>query len=480
MVRVIEEDIKVKKKCENSTDLSVSAIADSYNKISLDFLRKYAETQKGKNVVFSPFSVMALLLMLADTADGKSREEITSICQGVDFNEMKTIFHSLASVLEDEGAFCNANVVCVKKEYKDLIKEQYKKSLSEVFNGELFASDNMVQAVNDWVCKRTKGMIEQITIEDNADMTAFLMNAVAFEAAWEVPYHNDSIEEDTFKNADGEKQKVQMLFNEESNYIEDEHFTGFVKHYKTEEYSFMGLLPKKKSQKYLYESLNHINFREIFSAKVDEEVKVWMPEFKYTYEADLIGFCQDQGIHTIFSDEADFSPMTDASLFIDAIQHKAVIKVDRRGTKAAAVTYGCYLTGKPYDGPKKVKLNRPFIYAIMHNDTGLPVFVGVVNHIDMNGVEEDPIKNNPEFDGIYDGFHLDNALSGDPLCYVWLGKAFFDGEGCEKSIKKCFKWLQKAYDLDSDIASDAIESEFGILAGLILMLLKRNSASIGQ
>ena len=28
-----------------------------------------------------------------------------------------------------------------------------------------------------------------------------------------------------------------------------------------------------------------------------------------------------------------------------------------------------------------VRLDRPFIYAIMHNETGLPVFTGIVNKL---------------------------------------------------------------------------------------------------
>jgi len=119
------------------------------------------------------------------------------------------------------------------------------------------------------------------------------------------------------------------------------------------------------SQTFLYESLSHINVKDIFLKRISEPVKAWIPEFKYSYEADLIDFCQGQGIHTVFTDNADFSPMTDEKLFIDAIQHKAVIKVDRRGTKAAAVTYSCYCTGKPYDGPKKVKLIQIKIHKIV-------------------------------------------------------------------------------------------------------------------
>ena len=67
---------------------------------------------------------------------------------------------------------------------------------------------------------------------------------------------------------------------------------------------------------------------------------------------------------------------------------KAVIKVDWNGTEAAAVTYAVMVGSCPPDSFKRkrkiIRLNRPFIFAIMHRETELPVFVGIVNHIDRN------------------------------------------------------------------------------------------------
>lgn len=66
----------------------------------------------------------------------------------------------------------------------------------------------------------------------------------------------------------------------------------------------------------------------------------------------------------------------------DAIIHKARIEADRKGTKAAAVTAMFAVAGcAPSFDLKNVELTRPFIYAIMHNETGLPVFTGIVNKL---------------------------------------------------------------------------------------------------
>lgn len=378
---------------KNKTASQKSLVKDSYNKLSLAFLKNYTEKQKGQNVVFSPYSVMALLLMLADATDGASREEIlASVCKGAGFDEAKEFICLLEDMLEDDGSFCSANAVCVKKKYKDKIKPQYLHALQNIFNGQLFASGNIVKDVNDWVSKNTKGMIKQIVDEKNAEMASCFMNAVAFKAGWESQFDDDEIKENVFYNADGSRQKVRMLCGTEYDYIEDKYFTGFVKEYEAG-YSFMALLPKEKSQQFLYETLKQINFRKLFRAKTFENVEIRMPEFKFSYEAELSDFCRNRGIETVFSDHADFTPMTEEWLKVESIAHKAVIKVDRSGTEAAAVTYAVMLTGCPPDAFKRkrkiVRLNRPFLFAIMHNETILPVFVGIVNHIDGNGLEEE-------------------------------------------------------------------------------------------
>ncbi len=88
-----------------------------------------------------------------------------------------------------------------------------------------------------------------------------------------------------------------------------------------------------------------------------------------------------------FTEAADFSRMaqTDTGLlYINRVLHKTHIEVDRAGTKAAAVT-AVEMTNEaamlePEETPT-VYLNRPFVYAIIDTETGLPIFLGSVNTI---------------------------------------------------------------------------------------------------
>jgi len=227
-------------------------------------------------------------------------------------------------------------------------------------------------------------MIEKIADENMRNMLACLMNAICFEVEWAEKYEEDDITEgDEFTNADGSTSEVTMLRSEEPYYIENDMFTGFIKPYKGLEYSFMALLPKDESAESLKASLSSTDFSKLFDSKQDFDVNVTMPEFKYDFSDDLTEYLESLGILKIFSTSADFSPMTDEWLKADGIIHKAHIELDRKGTKAAAASAMVMITGFAPDFAriKYVRLDRPFIYAIMHNDSGLPVFTGIVNKL---------------------------------------------------------------------------------------------------
>ena len=72
----------------------------------------------------------------------------------------------------------------------------------------------------------------------------------------------------------------------------------------------------------------------------------------------------------------------DGKLFIDSVIHKTHIELDKYGTKAAAVT-SIAMAGSaaPTEPPKEVYLDRPFLYAIVEESTGLPIFMGAVNAV---------------------------------------------------------------------------------------------------
>ena len=68
-------------------------------------------------------------------------------------------------------------------------------------------------------------------------------------------------------------------------------------------------------------------------------------------------------------------------LFISQIFHKTFIAVDEKGTEAAAATAVAMAMATGMHNPAKpleVKIDRPFVYAIQHVQSGTCLFLGRV------------------------------------------------------------------------------------------------------
>ena len=85
--------------------------------------------------------------------------------------------------------------------------------------------------------------------------------------------------------------------------------------------------------------------------------------------------------------KADFNNMlaknvTGLKPYIGSVIHKTTIDVNEHGTKAAAATVVDIKAGsvEPKD-PKRVYLDRPFLYMLVNNNTDTPFFIGTVTNL---------------------------------------------------------------------------------------------------
>ncbi|MDR1799666.1 MAG: hypothetical protein LBR19_07285, partial [Bifidobacteriaceae bacterium] len=68
------------------------------------------------------------------------------------------------------------------------------------------------------------------------------------------------------------------------------------------------------------------------------------------------------------------------NLYVSDALHKAVVKVYEDGTEAAAVTAVVMVDAgaAPDDNSIDITFDRPFVYAIVDTEAGVPLFLGTV------------------------------------------------------------------------------------------------------
>ncbi len=366
------------------------------NRLACVVLQELSRKGKDDNVIFSPISVYELFSILADATSGKTQNEITGFLHAEnDFDQAVKYLAELHRQIEGSSGYSSSTAVIVREDIRQSIAIEYEKRLGELFGGSIFTCDNLAVHLDSWVRKNTKDMIPSVWDASMNEMMLCMINACAFVADWQTQYEKESIWDADFHNLDHTISHVKMLHSYELTYVENEAFTGFAKPYKGGDFSYLVLLPKDK--KYSYEEyIMDLDFAELIYGVDNTFANVTMPEFTCTTDVELTDIMERQGIYTIFTPKADFSLLSSEWLRVDSMKHKAHIEVERKGTKAAAVTDADFIYGAMpviFPEEKNVFVNRPFIYAVVHNESGVPVFLGAVNHLDAWEGEKDAMTN---------------------------------------------------------------------------------------
>ena len=108
------------------------------------------------------------------------------------------------------------------------------------------------------------------------------------------------------------------------------------------------------------------NYISIIEKLRCNEVKLTMPKFEIYFSAELKPYFNSLGINDAFSESADFEGMMKKDVNIALILHKTFIKVNEKGTEAAAVTIVEIMKGKGCKRKKNYEMIvHPFLFVII-------------------------------------------------------------------------------------------------------------------
>ena len=356
------------------------------------FKGSYAETG-GTNTLISPLSVLLALAMTTNGADTDTLAEMEAVL-GADVDTLNAFLYSYVKNLYS-GANSKldiTNSIWFKDSADFNVVEEFLQINEAFYNSEIYKSpfnQSTLNDINKWVDKNTDGLIKKIIDEIPQEAVMYLINAIIFDAEWQNEYKLESVRNRDFTNHKGNKQTAKMMYSAEWTYLEDEGAIGFIKPYKNGKYSFAALLPDKDLgiDEYV-KSLTGEGLHSVIAGAQSHEVSAGLPKFKFDYDLTINDVLKNMGMGTAFDEvDADFSKLgsmanPEWNIYISRVIHKTYIQVDELGTKAGAVTAVEMPGNAAAPGePKRVILDRPFVFMIIDNSQNLPVFMGVVNEV---------------------------------------------------------------------------------------------------
>ena len=349
-----------------------------------------ASAKNGENTLVSPLSVLCALAMTANGAEGETREQMEAVL-GMTVEELNQYFYSYRKNLPqgEKYKLSLANSIWFTEDRRFTVDQDFLQINADYYGADIYQApfnNQTCKDVNNWVKQKTDGMIPEILDQIPPEAVMYLVNALAFEAEWSDIYEKHQVRNGKFTREDGTKQDAEFMYSSEGAYLEDEKATGFMKYYKGGRYAFAAMLPNEGVSVSEYiaflsgESLNAMLAEPQYTT-----VQASIPKFEMEYSVEMSDILKGMGMPRAFEPErAQFEGLgvsADGNICISRVLHKTFISVGEKGTRAGAATVVEMLDGAaaadPQE-PKRVYLDRPFVYMLVDCENNIPFFIGTM------------------------------------------------------------------------------------------------------
>jgi serine protease inhibitor len=240
--------------------------------------------------------------------------------------------------------------------------------------------------INQVITGQTEGKITGLLRP--GDITAVtrlvLASAVYLKAAWTVPFPEDATGDAPFYPEGPGRPGVPvptMHGTAMRDYLRGDGYQAVLLPYRDIGLAMAVLLPDGPLSE-LRPKVAAAGLAGLLAGAARHQVELALPRFRLEARFGLIPVLKRLGVTVAFGHEADFGGITEAErLWISDVVHQAYIDVDEHGTEAAAATATVMRGMAAFRAPPPVTVivDRPFLFAILDNTTGLPVFLGQVS-----------------------------------------------------------------------------------------------------
>ena len=237
-----------------------------------------------------------------------------------------------------------------------------------------FGSPAATETINAWVTKQTHGRIKRLFDQLDPNTMMVLANAVYLKATWVTQFSASATTTGLFTTSAGSSVQAQMMrqTTEPVRYTENDRWQRITLPYVGDELTMRVVLPRT-----VVRDLPALNAllpvaTAPVAADATQAVDLTLPRWDTGTDLELLSALSALGLSSL-GDLTGIAPGVTVSQAV----HRANITVDEEGSEAAAVTGIGMLVSGPIT-TKTMGVDRPYAWAVVHEPTQTPVFVGHV------------------------------------------------------------------------------------------------------
>lgn len=372
------------------TEKSAKIIAAD-NRFGMEIFQKVnASLAVPQNTMISPLSISLALAMAYNGAAGNTKTQMEDMLHKANLtaDDINQSYKDLVSSLVSHDPLVElsiSNAIFYRNSFH--IKDNFITTNQNYYQAEVSGLDfsnttETLNTVNGWVNTQTKGKIDKIIDKVNPEDIMYLLNAIYFNGQWTYSFNTQDTSDQNFTKEDNTAIQVPTMSIENPfNYYSQTDFQMLEMPYGSGKYSMLIFLPASgKKVDDVISQLTSDNITDWISKLTEQKKKVYLPKFEFKFDASLVDELKALGMTDAFDyAKANLSGISDdAKLAISEVKHKTYIKVDERGTEAAAVTGITIIATAIGPDFNTFRVDHPFVFAIREQDTNAILFIGKV------------------------------------------------------------------------------------------------------
>ena len=367
----------------HQTPLTPAALQHS-QLLAIQLFTLAAQAQPDSNFVFSPDSLFQALSLVLMGATGATQELLADYLGGASHLPSSA---ELSATPGQGEIYSVGNCLLLSSGHQ--LQQTYRTELERmnaIVRDRIDFTDTpslqaLAQQLNQHFCQLTQGMIPSFCDAGQwtSDTSLSLINSVYFKGLWQTPFYRKT--NGFFTLASGVRVHLNRVLHRELDYSEYANQNGWqaVTVPYQEAHEMVLVLPPEGAMPH---QVSPEAIMDLLSLLQPTNVNLELPAFETHSELDLNAVLMGTGLQCLFqSGGVSLGGMlagSSDSVFLSSARQHCAIKVNEKGTEAAAITP--LSVARVLSRAVRVNFNRPFLYILRHKETGRILFIGQILH----------------------------------------------------------------------------------------------------
>ncbi len=368
----------------NKNETSAPTSYTSFQSAAISFSTKILSSmlEEDDNAVYSPAALYYQLSLLQNAMSGATQNSLKKLTgenapvddindgSGYFFSRLETLSNfNKNRYIDINGDIIFNDDVSVSQNFLLKNADFYKEGIFRLSFADNFFTDKVSSYFKTKTNNKTRF---KLSPDKSCGITMF--NSAYMSDSWLDGYSQEKTSSGKFNGVKG-AQNAEFL-NSVEYYLENKDCEGFVKDFKYTPAKFVALLPKSGDVKKLASKLNSSAFLNVMdSMSVFKTCDTYIPKFS---KKDTVNFADNKSLRFL-KNEGNYSALSYGSKTkVSDIIQSFEINITNGGIGNGKITSSASTKKQP---DKTVKLNRPFIFAVIDNESFIPVFMGAIQNV---------------------------------------------------------------------------------------------------